>query len=977
MAGLAVLLLAGAEPRRHPVVRLSAVFDRQNPGSGEWQDGAVADLELREMPDGPEGLYPDPRAMAGVHSTTQAFQEALGHAWALSPWPGQGKCVLWSIAHSDALPVPLRIDGGSLGAAFALGLRELFRRPTSRRPNRASFVSAVFGLRRKAAVTGALDGSERLKQVEGLDAKLRAARKKDVRLIAPEEGNQGFKHLPEFAGVKFAATLKEADRYARQWRYGRLAAAALLTVGVLTPLYISRSDNAEASQHSTASKLASVSGNLLNSHTGLAQLFAARAYQEDPTPQTQAALFKAVTASPHLARSLQASSTISAVAASGDGRTAFAGTAEGAVDSWKLSPDVAEGRRQTALTLKHAVKMIASSADGKTVAAIDKSSAVFRSQGADPVVMHIPPGQEPTAVAVSPSGRFVAVATNIKDYMAPPVLLLHDGTTGKTTSALLKRLSIAPNSIAIPDDGQLVVFDGSYGTWERRSLPHLVQGDGSTVGFGVHDYGSALSADGRYFTYTNADTKLPVWRTSGSPGLDDATLTAQTKGHNPVALALSADGSRAAQAVDTTIYVAGSVSAGQTAPAPTELAGAGPVNAGTLAFLGTGSDRLVSASGDLLTIWDLSQVSRIGAASSAVIPVSCNACPGPSVSIRPDGKYVAVVDGNGVSLDVQKLGANVRHRFVEQADIMSAYTYAPPLWTADGKEIILVSAADDSAQIRTLEPGLPVVGSWAAPPADVLRFTDPVAMIRLTPDGRRAVQVNSSGTVEVRDVQTGRILQKVNGPTDLAQTDGGPVLLGQSDVSIDAAAAHVAVHDTDNNAVYVADLTSGRLLPVPGVGKTAAVAYMKDRLLIRRADDTLEVRSADGARRITTLNGVTDPAYGPVVNSRDAIVETETDGTGKLTHYPSGYTLGTMPIPTGYKAESVGLQFSPDGNQLVTATEVSANDMAAAAGEIVTWQMDPAAWTHIACSSAGRDITADEWTQYMDSSAPDDLRCPA
>ncbi|WOX12555.1 WD40 repeat domain-containing protein [Streptomyces sp. N50] len=885
--------------------------------------------------------------------------------------------MIWSIAPSENLPVPLRIDGGSLGAAFALGLRELFRRPISRRPNHASFVSAVFGLRRKAAVTGALDGSERLKHVEGLDAKLRAARKKDVRLIVPEADNQGLKDLPDFAQVKFAATLKEADHYARQWRYGRLAAAALLVAGVLVPLYISHSDNAEASQRSTATKLASVSGNLLNSHTGLAQLFAARAYREDPTPQTRAALFKAVTASPHLTRSLQASGTVSAAAASGDGRTAFAGTEEGSVVAWKLSADLVEGRRQTALTLKHAVKMIASSADGTTVAAIDKSSAVFRTHGTDPVAIRIPAGQEPTAVAVSPSGRFVAVSTNIKDYMAPPVLLLHDRTTGKTRSVLLKRLSIAPSSIAIPDDGQLVVFDGSYGTWERRSLPNLVQGDGSTVGFGVHDYGSALSADGRYFTYTNADTELPLWRTSGSPGLDGATLTARTKGHNPVALALSADGSRVAQAVNTTVYVAGSVPEGRTAPAPTELAGAGPVNAGTLAFLGTGSDRLVSASGDLLTIWDLSQVSRIGAASSAVIPVSCDACPGPSLSIRPDGQYVAVVDGNGVSLDVQKLGADVRHRLVEQSDTMNAYTYAPPLWTADGKKIVLVSAADDSAQIRSLAPGLPVVGSWPPVPYDPLRFTDPVAMIRLAPDNRRAVQVNSSGTVEVRDVQTGRILRKINGPTDLAQTDGGPVLLGQSDVSIDAAFAHVAVHDASNNAVYVTDLASGRLRAVPGVGKTTAVAYMKNRLLIRRADDTLDVRSADGTRRITTLQGVTDPAYGPVVNGRDAIVETETDGTGKLAHYPSGYTLGTLPIPTGYKAESVGLQFSPDGSQLVTATEVSANDLASAAGEIVTWRLEPAAWMDIACSSAGRDITADEWTQYMDSSAPDDLRCPA
>jgi hypothetical protein len=63
-----------------------------------------------------------------------------------------------------------------------------------------------------------------------------------------------------------------------------------------------------------------VSGTLLSTNVDLAQLFAVEAYRENPDTETRAALFRAVTASPHLVRSLQADGQISATATAADGR---------------------------------------------------------------------------------------------------------------------------------------------------------------------------------------------------------------------------------------------------------------------------------------------------------------------------------------------------------------------------------------------------------------------------------------------------------------------------------------------------------------------------------------------------------------------------------------------------------------------------------------------------------------------------------
>ena len=56
--------------------------------------------------------------------------------------------------------------------------------------------------------------------------------------------------------------------------------------------------------------------------------------------------------------------------------------------------------------------------------------------------------------------------------------------------------------------------------------------------------------------------------------------------------------------------------------------------------------------------------------------------------------------------------------------------------------------------------------------------------------------------------------------------------------------------------------------------------------------------------------------------------------------------------------------FSPDGGRLVTPGFEHGT---------VSWTLDPEDWRRAACSIAGRELTDDEWRQYLPSDEPHDL----
>lgn len=391
----------------------------------------------------------------------------------------------------------------------------------------------------------------------------------------------------------------------------------------------------------TARQLAADSEALLSTNLDIAQLLAVEAYRTDNNPQTRSALFQAVTSSPALVRYLPAGGRVTAITGSADGTMAVAGTDGGKVTRWA----VAGGPGTKVAQLHGTITAAAANRDGTVIAAADGSTAIVwtPTQGAQPIRM--PLGT--IAMAVSPSGRFVAVSSCGAACLSgqPAEVTLLDRQTGQTKRIVTDIRSF----LAMPTDAELVNASAD-GSWERFSVPAMVRTAGpAAASTGVHQVAETISSNGEFFGYTNGGTTAAVWSTAKPvPPSGNPDLVALSHGSAPEAIAVSADGKRVAVADANAIYLSETAPGAPGRAAQLSFGGNGSTSA--VQFLGD-DNHLLSASGTSLTLWDLSQLTRISRQSSMTVPFACNACAAPTaeaqdLALSPERRIV-VVDSNG------------------------------------------------------------------------------------------------------------------------------------------------------------------------------------------------------------------------------------------------------------------------------------------------------------------------------------------
>lgn len=141
-------------------VSVSVVFDA-------FGAGRVASLQLATCPALPPLLAPDPRWMV-LFGGDARFKSALDAAWTTAADPFD--CgVLWSIRSGGAAIET--VEQESLGAALAVGLRELHRRRRLRR------MISPYRLNDRTVIVGALGPGGKLRSVTGYEKKLEAVRR--------------------------------------------------------------------------------------------------------------------------------------------------------------------------------------------------------------------------------------------------------------------------------------------------------------------------------------------------------------------------------------------------------------------------------------------------------------------------------------------------------------------------------------------------------------------------------------------------------------------------------------------------------------------------------------------------------------------------------------------------------------------------------------------------------------------------------
>ena len=339
--GLLSLLHLAEKPRRgvRPV-RVAVVFAAA-PGSGG--QGRLAYLELRDAHIGIAGIFPDPAA--GHPATDHAFATAVARAWSTVAPRQRDLCVLWRLAFVDESAAGAArvdgIDGGSLGAAFALALRELTRYPRDVRPALRAVHHYFHGFRLRTAVTGALDAEGGLSAVESLDAKAEEARRHGWRLVAPV-ANAATGTVPR-SGVALARTVADADRLSRYWNRRHLLVSVLVAAALTIPPGIvlhesdQRLDQAQAdSTVAISDQLAATSLTTDVTTPASARQLALAAWAESPTSAADASMAKLLSEQQQDGMHIGSTdgSNVTTIAFAPDGRLLASGGLDGSVRLW-------------------------------------------------------------------------------------------------------------------------------------------------------------------------------------------------------------------------------------------------------------------------------------------------------------------------------------------------------------------------------------------------------------------------------------------------------------------------------------------------------------------------------------------------------------------------------------------------------------------------------------------------------------------
>jgi DNA-binding beta-propeller fold protein YncE len=745
-----------------------------------------------------------------------------------------------------------------------------------------------------------------------------------------------------------------------------LAALVVLLAAAVTAAVIAKGQRDRAIREetvATAGQLAATAISLTGSHPDLAQLFAAKAYQLDPgNPQTRAALFATVQSDPQVQRFIQARGPVSAVTTAADGRTIVAATATGWVQRWTL-PGF---QRATVGRLDGPVNGVAVSADGSTIAAAAGAQArVWRPGGV--VQSHAAPrGRRFTAVGVSPSGRFAAFAA----YPWLDVLDRHGPSwaqrqlTGFRPPARGRPATVT--GLAVPSDSGLVAFDGDYGSWQRFALPGLAVAGSAHNVFGLGRfpaYAYALSPAGTLATYSSvaAGPALRVWSV-GRPSAPAGR--ARLGGRLALALAISRDGRWVASQDASGIHVARIAATGPAGRARS-YPGAEPIFVTSLAFVGGSDTRLVSASGDLLTLWNLSQYSRIGDAARIRMPWRCGpVCPGPRLAVRPGGQQVAITDSNGDLLVQAGLGG----AFGRISRLATGHTqqYGLPRWSPGGQQLYLYGA---KLYTITVPAGAgPRTGRGLASRAD----PDPPQYVAVL-GGRRLARIDAAGRIRIGADRAGHGGTLVSAPAAVRPNPG----LYQDQAAVSPDGTRAAVIDQVSRQVYVINLRTAASWRLPGI-RAYQLGYAGPRLVIQRENGDIDLRGPDGTTLIRSIQAGTPWNYGnfavtsPAAGGPGLVAEERANGQGVLADLGTGHVLGVFPVGKASPFQQTTMAFTP-GNQSVVA--VTEGNNSSPEGRLTQLSLVPAQWVRVACTTSGHGLTAQDWRRYISSTPPAQLGC--
>lgn len=752
--------------------------------------------------------------------------------------------------------------------------------------------------------------------------------------------------------------VRERKRTIR-WVRGVIAGLSLLLVASVAGGLIAfhqRGVAVDQAQRALSRQIASTSEAAAATNLDTAMLLAVQAFRADANPQTRAALFNAVTSSPNLVRFLDAGGKVEALAGSAGGDNIVAGLANGRVLVRRSDSEVAKEIGQ----LDRRVRSVAISDDGSVIVAADGAQALLWRGGEDSVHLPVPTGSHSDLVGLSPSGKTVVYQARPPDYFAPGSITVApvDDLSARTVHRNVGFGS--SDSIVVPSDNRVLL--GTAGSWSWRRFSDWSGASGS-VGLGAHEFATAISADGRFFTKTNGNPLIQVWRTTGSASSDEPNATAEAPLPRQAALALSPDGSKVAVVGPGETYVTrvaddGDLSAdtaGSLDPSGRPMALTGQT-ARLVEFVD--STHLLTASGREIAVWDLSQLDRLADAEAVPFERGCEACGPPALSISPDGKRFAATDGSGWFGLVQSLVGDAERELLPSPGI--EFLYGDPVWDGESESVafpIWATAGGADPPLPTLPPSSDV-HVWTAGQGSGYELAEATAS-----DGVTALVVDRTGGVFWQDIVTGAELEFSPGPTIQSYEEG------EADFAAFSPSTHLLAM-VDDGVVRVERLADRKLLGSIDVGGFPAITFAGGRLLVQEEDGSVQVWSQTGTELQRTLPG--SGGVGRMAASHDGtlLARSAEDGTVGIVDLETGVRLGAFQTPGRSSFFRSGLAFSPEGDTLFVLSETPGYE-----GEIVQRDLSDTALVRSLCEASGRDLTVAEWNAFVGSNPPADLSC--
>jgi WD40 repeat protein len=354
---------------------------------------------------------------------------------------------------------------------------------------------------------------------------------------------------------------------------------------------------------------------------------------------------------------------------------------------------------------------------------------------------------------------------------------------------------------------------------------------------------------------------------------------------------------------------------------------------------------------------------------------------GEVAALSPTGDMVYAANSNGLMLTWDLTGS---HGFVTTRPRSDLRNDALAVEVSgDGTKVAYLANIDARIDVRDIATGRVTLGTF---PEGNNVYGGQIAW---RPDGRAVLEASGDYSVEVRDPNTGALLERHgfgDGVSAAQYTNDGQLIVGSNQGTIqvlDATslnfkagplkpfineriltlaldpAEHAVALEGSTQRVLVDYRTMHRLRTLPYLtffapdGSTSAVVDN---------NGAVGFQTDHGTRWTTTP----DPshAYGDRASAyshNSTWFASSRNGQVALWNARTGTFVGSVPV-TG----PVAVGFTADDSTLV---------IAGIDGSVRTWNLRPDSWIQAACAIAGRDLTTPEWTTVLPARTPQRV-CP-